>query len=86
MQFELDDKKSSLNKDKHGIDFAEAQALWEDERYVKAPSKYPDEERYIVIGLIDGKHYSAIITLRGENIRIISVRQARKEEVEFYEG
>ena len=86
MQFEFDDKKSDSNKDKHGIDFVEAQALWEDERYVKVPSKYLNEERYIVIGLIDGKHYSAIVTLRGENIRIISVRRARKEEVEFYEG
>ena len=40
----------------------------------------------MVIGKISNKHWSAIITYRGEAIRIISVRRSRREEVELYES
>jgi hypothetical protein len=45
-----------------------------------------DEPRSLIVGKICGKHWSAVITLRGESIRIISVRRSRKEEVSLYEG
>jgi uncharacterized DUF497 family protein len=84
--FEFDLAKSDSNLVKHGIDFVEAQALWGDPMLLEIPAKTEDEPRFLVIGLIEGKHWSAVITYRGVNIRLISVRRARAEEVALYEG
>ena len=86
MKFEYDLIKSKINKNKHGIDFVEAQALWKDPDLLEIPARTTDEQRFLVIGKIAAKHWSGVITYRGENIRIISVRRARDEEVEIYEG
>jgi len=86
MNFEYDPEKSAANKLKHGIDFREAQALWNDLDYIEIPVMTADEPRYLVIGKINGKHWSGVITYRGESVRIISVRRSRKEEVDIYEG
>lgn len=86
MEFEFDPQKSASNKIKHGIDFNEAQELWNDPDLVEIPVKTSDEPRYLVIGKISGKHWSGVITCRGERIRIISVRRSRKEEVDLYES
>ncbi len=86
MLFEFDPKKSGANKQKHGLDFNEAQALWDDPDFIEIPVQTIDEPRYLVIGMIGGKHWSGVITYRGEKIRIISVRRSRKEEVKIYEG
>jgi len=86
MEFKFDSQKSRSNKKKHGIDFLKAQALWEDLDYIVIPAKVVDEERFLVVGKIEEKHWSAIITYRGERIRIISVRRSRQEEMEIYEG
>lgn len=86
MKFEFDPKKSTANNKKHGIDFIEAQALWDDPDLLEIPARTTDEQRFLVIGKIAGKHWSGVITYRNENIRIISVRRARSEEIEIYEG
>jgi hypothetical protein len=86
MEFEFDSPKSNSNKKKHGIDFYEAQALWDDPDLIEIPVKTSDEPRYLVVGKISGKHWSGVITYRGEKIRIISVRRSRKEEVDIYES
>ncbi|MHB1346091.1 MAG: BrnT family toxin [Candidatus Humimicrobiaceae bacterium] len=86
MEFEFDDEKSEINKKKHDIDFYEAQKLWNDKDFIEIPVKTTDEPRFMVIGKISGKHWSGIITYRSENIRIISVRRSRKEEVDIYES
>jgi uncharacterized protein len=83
---EFDDVKSQANKSKHGIDFVEAQGLWLDEMFVEIQARTEDEPRFLVVGMISEKHWSAVITYRGERVRIISVRRARIEEVELYEG
>lgn len=85
MSFEYDPRKSEANREKHGIDFEEAQALWNDEAYLEIPAGTLDEPRFLVVGKIQGKHWSAVITYRGENIRIISVRRSRDEEIDLYE-
>lgn len=85
MDFEYDIKKSQANKLKHGIDFDEAKALWEDSERLEIPAKVTGEPRYLVIGKIAGKHWSAVVTYRNSNIRLISVRRSREEEVELYE-
>ena len=86
MQFEFDEAKSQSNKAKHGIDFVEAQALWLDDMLIEIPARVQDEPRFLVIGMIGGQHWSAIITYREDRIRIISVRRSRDEEVMLYEG
>jgi uncharacterized protein len=86
MEFEFDGQKSAANKVKHGIDFIEAQELWGDRNRVEIAARTIDEPRFLVIGLINGKHWSAVITYREERVRIISVRRARDEEVKIYEG
>ena len=84
--FEFDKKKSQINLEKHGIDFTSAQKLWDDPDLLEVPAKTVDESRAIVIGMIAGKHWSGVITYRGKNVRIISVRRSRKEEVTLYES
>jgi uncharacterized DUF497 family protein len=86
MSFEYDQSKSDSNRAKHGIDFNEAQALWDDESFLEIPARNLDEPRFLVIGKIKGKHWSAVITYRDGNIRIISVRRSRDEEIEIYEN
>ena len=86
MEFEFDEAKSRTNKARHGIDFVEAQALWEDTDLLEIPAKTEDEPRAVVIGKIAEKHWSAIITWRNDMIRIISVRRSRREERELYES
>ena len=86
MRFEFDLQKSQSNEQKHGIDFEKAQLLWADPDRIQIPAKTVDELRFMVIGKIEGKHWSIILTYREDNIRIISVRRSRKEEIEIYEG
>ena len=86
MQFEYDPSKNSVNLQKHGIDFETAQSLWDDQDRLEIPVKLTGELRTMVIGMMDGKHWSAIITYRGNTIRLISVRRARKEEITLYEN
>ncbi|MGB2603506.1 MAG: BrnT family toxin [Candidatus Sulfotelmatobacter sp.] len=86
MRFEYDPEKSAENKRKHGIDFEEAQALWADASLVEIPARTSDEPRWLLIGKIDEKHWCAVVTRRDENIRLISVRRSREEEVRIYES
>jgi len=86
MEFEFDPQKSQANKKKHGIDFYEAQALWDDPDLIEIPVRTSDEPRFLIIAKSSGKHWSGVITYRGGTIRIISVRRSRKEEVDIYES
>lgn len=86
LSFEFDERKSRSNLEKHGIDFVQAQELWNDLDLMEIPAMTVDEPRYLVIGRIAGMHWSAVITHRSANIRIISVRRSRSEEVTLYEG
>ncbi|OOE36204.1 toxin [Salinivibrio kushneri] len=84
--FEFDENKSRLNATKHGIDFQTAQGLWGDPYLIEIPAKTSDEPMYVVIGMLNGKYWSGVITYRGNKIRIISVRRSRKAEVSLYES
>ena len=86
MTFEFDPERSAGNLDKHGIDFVAAQALWEDPELLEIPARVTDEPRWLLIGMIGAKHWSAVVTRRGGSIRLISVRRARDEEVALYES
>jgi uncharacterized DUF497 family protein len=86
VDFEFDDSKSQSNLAKHGLNFVDAQELWTDPDRVEIPARIEDEPRFLVIGKIAQKNWSAIITYRENRIRIISVRRSRKEEVDIYES
>lgn len=86
MIFEYDFAKSHSNKDKHGINFEEVQDLWNDSKRLEIAAKTLDEPRYLVIGMIKQKHWSAVITYRNKNIRLISARRSRAEEIKLYES
>ncbi len=84
--FEFDEQKSQANQAKHGIDFAEAQALWLDGNLLRIAARAGEEQRFVVIGMIADQHWSAVVTYRQETIRLISVRRSRAKEVQAYEG
>ena len=85
MEFEYDPEKSSRNAEKHGFDFVEGQALWDDSGLLVLPSRFPHEHRYLAIGRIADFHWTAVFTERGERVRLISIRRSRHEERELYE-
>jgi uncharacterized DUF497 family protein len=86
MEFEYDPGKSAENARKHGIDFEAAQHLWYDPQLLTAAARTEDEARFIAVGKIGDKYWTAIYTYRGDAVRIISVRRARREEIVRYEG
>jgi uncharacterized DUF497 family protein len=86
VEFEFDPAKSASNLEKHGIDFTAVQALWDDAMRVEIPARTVDEPRWLVIGQIAGRHWSAVVTYREQRVRIISARRSRKEETALYEG
>ena len=85
-EFEFDPGKSAANVAKHGIDFVQAQALWDDAGHVEVPARTVGESRWLVVGRIAGVHWSAVVTYRDKGVRIISVRRSRPEEVSLYGG
>ncbi len=86
MDFEFDVRKSESNKRKHGIDFLEAQSIWEDPDRIEIPAKTEDEPRTLVIGKTRSKHWTAIVTARQKAVRVISVRRSRQKEIALYES
>lgn len=86
MKFQYDPRKSSSNLKKHGIDFEQAQLLWDDPGLVELVARSDDEPRSIMIARLNGQYWSAVFTYRDEEIRLISVRRSRKTEVQLYES
>jgi uncharacterized DUF497 family protein len=86
MDFEFDPAKSESNLKKHGVDFIKAQGLWDGPDRLVVPARTQGESRFLLVGKMDGKHWSAVFTPRGSSTRIISVRRSKDEEVEAYEN
>jgi uncharacterized protein len=85
MEYEFDAAKSAANRAKHGLDFSEAQKLWQDTDAVEIPARSAVEPRKMLVARVRGKIWSAIFTERENKIRIISVRRARTSEEAIYE-
>ncbi len=84
--FEFDETKSRINRVKHGVDFVIAQELWNDPNLLEVPAKTTDEVRFLLIGLIERRHWSAVVTYRDDKVRLISVRRSRPVEIKLYES
>lgn len=85
MVFEWDKEKSESNFKKHGIDFETARKIWLDENRIEIEAPYPIERRWVLIGAIEDKVWTAIFTIRDDAIRIISVRRSRTKEKKIYD-
>lgn len=87
MEFEWDSKKAISNLKKHGVDFADAVTVLEDERAITIPGDYPDEERLITLGMDSfGRILEVVYAWRKTRIRIISARKATTKEISQYKG
>jgi uncharacterized DUF497 family protein len=75
-RFEFDPSKSESNRRKHGIDFLRAQALWDGLHAVVPARRVSGENRSLIIGMIGGKTFAAVYTLREGTIRLISCHRA----------
>lgn len=85
MKFEWDAAKSDKNKIKHGIGFDAAKDLWLDQNHIEINAPHPVENRGIIIGKRHKKLWTAVYTMRGNTVRIISIRRSREKEAELYE-
>jgi len=86
VEFQFDEQKSRSNLDKHGISFTEAQSLWDDPDLLEIPARTTVEARTLLIGKLQGGYWSAVVTLRDDSVRIISVRRSRTKEAQLYES
>ena len=88
MQFEWDKAKNRGNLAKHGIDFADAVAVFEDDLALTCPDpEARNEPRFVTIGVDGlGRHVVVVFTERSSRIRLISARVATKQERKFYES
>jgi len=87
MEIEWDGKKTISNTKKHGIDFADAVSVLEDERAITNSEDVAEEQRFMTIGM-DSFHRICVVvyTRRGARIRLISARKATKNEIKQYKG
>lgn len=60
--------------------------MWDNSKTVTLTAPEPETTTYMTLGMIDGKHWTAITTKRGKRIRIISVRRSRKNEEAYYDS
>jgi uncharacterized DUF497 family protein len=83
--FEYDPEKSQKNKERHGIDFDEAQELWKVPHTIFPAKASFGEVRYFILGQLFGRVYMAIFTYRGLLTRIISCHKADERWIREYE-
>ncbi len=83
MEVEYDPDKSAVNLRKHGLSLEQAKQLWEVPAVV-IRARTVGEDRFMIIGPLGRKLYSAIFTMRGETVRLISARRSHKKEESIY--
>lgn len=88
MNFVWDGAKDAVNRQKHGIRFADAVDVFADPRHLEEDGTKPEfgEERRRAIGAVQGRTITVVFTDRGDTRRIISARRARKDERDRYDS
>jgi uncharacterized DUF497 family protein len=87
MDYEWDPEKAAANVHRHGVDFADAVGVFEDEYALRREDPdAQDEQRFVIVGMdVLGRVLVVIYTYRGERTRLISARRATRREREAYE-
>jgi uncharacterized DUF497 family protein len=86
MKYQWDKYKAASNLQKHGIEFADAVAVFSDDLAITIPDNRFDEDRFVSIGMdAFGRILVVVFTWRGEDIRLISARLAERHERKQYE-
>ena len=87
MSYQWDPRKAASNQEKHGVDFADAVGVFEDEWALTIKEEYvEDEQRFVTMGMdFLGRVLVVVYTYRGEAIRLISARMATRRERRAYE-
>jgi uncharacterized DUF497 family protein len=87
MSYQWDSQKAAANWEKHGVDFADAVGVFEDEWALTIKEEYiEDEQRFVTMGMdFLGRVLVVAYTYRGDTIRLISARAATKRERRTYE-
>lgn len=81
MLFEWDETKRHKNIEKHGFDFLDVVLLFSKPHMTgRTRDGHDGEERWIATGILRGRYATAIYTMRGKTIRVISIRSARRDE------
>lgn len=82
--FEWDQKKNEINVEKHGLSFEDATKIFNDPDRIQYISSKGNERRFITVGKVIKFIVAVVYTVRSGMIRIISARQARKNEIRDY--
>lgn len=85
MRFEWDERKRWSNLEKHGLDFFDVSAVFEAPHIIVPSGHAGEEERFLAIGVFEGRFVTVVYTTRSQAIRIISFRRARHEERKKYQ-
>jgi len=87
MEFEWDDAKNSACFERRGFDFAHAVNAFHDPHRIVVQDRRRDygEDRFRLLGTVEGRAYVVVYTMRGPAVRIISARKANPKEVAEYE-
>lgn len=88
MDIEYDADKDEINRFKHGLPLSFGRQVFNDPDGLILPSFRPvdGEDRYKVVGMVEGKLYTAVYVLRDERIRMISVRRSNSSERRDYDS
>jgi len=85
MNFDWDEDKNAENIRKHELDFCDAWEVFERPMLQKLDVRQPyGEERYLAFGVLERKVVAIVFTERGDTIRVISFRRARRDERRYY--
>ena len=86
MRYEWDAEKDEINYGKHGVHFADAVGVFEDDRALTEPDTTTSEERFKTLGAdFLGRLLVVVYTYRGESIRLIHARKATARHRAAYE-
>ncbi len=85
MSFEWDEQKRRANLEKHGLDFFDVSAVFETPYVVVPSARGGEKDRFLAIGLFEGRFVTVVYTTRGEAVRVISFRRARYDERQKYQ-
>lgn len=85
MEFEWDEDKRLTNIRKHGIDFVDVATIFESDTVIVEDSRFDySEQRWLALGLLNGRVVVVVYTERNRKLRIISIRKATKYEQRTY--